>query len=246
MEENRFYHSEKLELKHVVELIAQTHIHATKVLRLKVGDQFALFNGDGYDYVAKVIELSKHKTSVEIIDRYPVNHESPLKITLAQGLAAGDKMDWIIQKAVELGIQSIQPLLTERSIVKLDRERADKKLEHWRTVAISACEQTGRSIIPDILSPIHIVQWLSNQNQIANSLKLILTPAKAQNINHLEKPSSPVVFMVGPEGGFSEKEMNLALSSSFVPVNFGKRVLRTETASVVALSIMQNLWGDFA
>ncbi|MEY5134830.1 MAG: Ribosomal small subunit methyltransferase [Pseudomonadota bacterium] len=246
MEENRFYHSEKLELKHVVELIAQTHIHATKVLRLKVGDQFALFNGDGYDYVAKVIELSKHKTSVEIIDRYQVNHESPLKITLAQGLAAGDKMDWIIQKAVELGIQSIQPLLTERSIVKLDRERADKKLEHWRTVAISACEQTGRSIIPDILSPIHLVQWLSNQNQTANSLKLILTPAKAQNINHLEKPSSPVVFMVGPEGGFSEKEMNLALSSSFVPVNFGKRVLRTETASVVALSIMQNLWGDFA
>jgi len=237
MEENRFYHSEKLELKHVVELIAQTHIHATKVLRLKVGDQFALFNGDGYDYVAKVIELSKHKTSVEIIDRYEVNHESPLKITLAQGLAAGDKMDWIIQKAVELGIQSIQPLLTERSIVKLDRERADKKLEHWRTVAISACEQTGRSIIPDIFS---------NQNQTANSLKLILTPAKAQNINHLEKPSSPVVFMVGPEGGFSEKEMNLALSSSFVPVNFGKRVLRTETASVVALSIMQNLWGDFA
>jgi len=246
MEENRFYHSEKLELKHVVELIVQTHIHATKVLRLKVGDQFALFNGDGYDYVAKVIELSKHKTSVEIIDRYEVNHESPLKITLAQGLAAGDKMDWIIQKAVELGIQSIQPLLTERSIVKLDRERADKKLEHWRTVAISACEQTGRSIIPDILSPIHLVQWLSNQNQTANSLKLILTPAKAQNINHLEKPSSPVVFMVGPEGGFSEKEMNLALSSSFVPVNFGKRVLRTETASVVALSIMQNLWGDFA
>ena len=246
MEENRFYHSEKLELKHVVELIAQTHIHATKVLRLKVGDQFALFNGDGYDYVAKVIELSKHKTSVEIIDRYQVNHESPLKITLAQGLAAGDKMDWIIQKAVELGIQSIQPLLTERSIIKLDRERADKKLEHWRTVAILACEQTGRSIIPDILSPIHLVQWLSNQNQIANSLKLILTPAKAQNINHLEKPSSPVVFMVGPEGGFSEKEMNLALSSSFVPVNFGKRVLRTETASVVALSIMQNLWGDFA
>jgi 16S rRNA (uracil1498-N3)-methyltransferase len=246
MEENRFYHSENLELKHVVELIAQTHIHATKVLRLKVGDQFALFNGDGYDYVAKVIELSKHKTSVEIIDRYEVNHESPLKITLAQGLAAGDKMDWIIQKAVELGIQSIQPLLTERSIIKLDRERADKKLEHWRTVAISACEQTGRSIIPDILSPIHLVQWLSNQNQTANSLKLILTPAKAQNINHLEKPSSPVVFMVGPEGGFSEKEMNLALSSSFVPVNFGKRVLRTETASVVALSIMQNLWGDFA
>jgi 16S rRNA (uracil1498-N3)-methyltransferase len=246
MEENRFYHSKNLELKHVVELIAQTHIHATKVLRLKVGDQFALFNGDGYDYVAKVIELSKHKTSVEIIDRYTVNHESPLKITLAQGLAAGDKMDWIIQKAVELGIQSIQPLLTERSIIKLDRERADKKLEHWRTVAISACEQTGRSIIPDILSPIHLVQWLSNQNQIANSLKLILTPAKAQNINHLEKPSSPVVFMVGPEGGFSEKEMNLALSSSFVPVNFGKRVLRTETASVVALSIMQNLWGDFA
>jgi len=246
MEENRFYHSENLELKHVVELIVQTHIHATKVLRLKVGDQFALFNGDGYDYVAKVIELSKHKTSVEIIDRYEVNHESPLKITLAQGLAAGDKMDWIIQKAVELGIQSIQPLLTERSIVKLDRERADKKLEHWRTVAISACEQTGRSIIPDILSPIHLVQWLSNQNQTANSLKLILTPAKAQNINHLEKPSSPVVFMVGPEGGFSEKEMYLALSSSFVPVNFGKRVLRTETASVVALSIMQNLWGDFA
>ena len=246
MEENRFYHSENLELKHVVELGTQTHIHATKVLRLKVGDQFALFNGDGFDYVARVIELSKHNTSVEIVDRYEVNHESPLKMTLAQGLAAGDKMDWIIQKAVELGIQSIQPLLTERSIVKLDRERADKKLEHWRTVAISACEQTGRSIIPDISSPVHLTQWLSNQNPITDSLKLILTPAKAQNINHLEKPSSPVIFMVGPEGGFSEKEMNLALSSTFIPVNFGKRVLRTETASVVALSITQNLWGDFA
>ncbi len=246
MEENRFYHSENLELKHVVELGTQTHIHATKVLRLKVGDQFALFNGDGFDYVARVIELSKHNTSVEIVDRYEVNHESPLKITLSQGLAAGDKMDWIIQKAVELGIQSIQPLLTERSIVKLDRERADKKLEHWRTVAISACEQTGRSIIPDISSPVHLTQWLSNQNPITDSLKLILTPAKAQNINHLEKPSSPVIFMVGPEGGFSEKEMNLALSSTFIPVNFGKRVLRTETASIVALSIMQNLWGDFA
>ena len=246
MEENRFYHSENLELKHVVELGTQTHIHATKVLRLKVGDQFALFNGDGFDYVARVIELSKHNTSVEIVDRYEVNHESPLKITLSQGLAAGDKMDWIIQKAVELGIQSIQPLLTERSIVKLDRERADKKLEHWRTVAISACEQTGRSIIPDISSPVHLTQWLSNQNPTTDSLKLILTPAKAQNINHLEKPSSPVIFMVGPEGGFSEKEMNLALSSTFIPVNFGKRVLRTETASIVALSIMQNLWGDFA
>ena len=246
MEENRFYHPENLELKHVVELGTQTHIHATKVLRLKVGDQFALFNGDGFDYVARVIELSKHNTSVEIVDRYEVNHESPLKITLAQGLAAGDKMDWIIQKAVELGIQSIQPLLTERSIVKLDRERADKKLEHWRTVAISACEQTGRSIIPDISSPVHLTQWFSNQNPITDSLKLILTPAKAQNINHLEKPSSPVIFMVGPEGGFSEKEMNLALSSAFIPVNFGKRVLRTETASIVALSIMQNLWGDFA
>ena len=246
MEENRFYHSENLELKHVVELGTRTHIHATKVLRLKVGDQFALFNGDGFDYVARVIELSKHNTSVEIVDRYELNHESPLKITLAQGLAAGDKMDWIIQKAVELGIQSIQPLLTERSIVKLDRERADKKLEHWRTVAISACEQTERSIIPDISSPVHLTQWFSNQNPITDSLKLILTPAKAQNINHLEKPSSPVIFMVGPEGGFSEKEMNLALSSAFIPVNFGKRVLRTETASIVALSIMQNLWGDFA
>ena len=245
MEENRFYHSENLELKLVVELGAQTHIHATKVLRLKVGDQFALFNGDGFDYVVKVIEISKHKTSVEIINKYEVNRESPLKITLAQGIAAGDKMDWIIQKTVELGIESIQPLFTERSIVKLDRERADKKLEHWRTVAISACEQTGRAIIPEILSPLPLSQWLSAQ-QKKNNLKLILTPSKAQNINQLEKPSSSIDFMVGPEGGFSDKEMALALNSAFIPINFGQRILRTETASIVALSIMQNLWGDFA
>ena len=245
MQENRFYHSENLELKLVVELGTQTHIHATKVLRLKVGDQFALFNGDGFDYVVKVIEISKHKTSVEIIDKYEVNHESPLKITLAQGIAAGDKMDWIIQKTVELGIESIQPLFTERSIVKLDRERADKKLEHWRTVAISACEQTGRAIIPEILSPLTLSQWLSAQ-QKKNNLKLILTPSKAQNINQLEKPSSSIDFMVGPEGGFSDKEMALALNSAFIPINFGQRILRTETASIVALSIMQNLWGDFA
>ena len=174
-----------------------------------------------------------------------MNHESPLKITLAQGIAAGDKMDWVIQKTVELGIESIQPLFTERSIVKLDRERADKKLEHWRTVAISACEQTGRAIIPEILSPLTLSQWLSAQ-QKKNNLKLILTPSKAQNINQLEKPSSSIDFMVGPEGGFSDKEMALALNSAFIPINFGQRILRTETASIVALSIMQNLWGDFA
>lgn len=246
MEENRFYHSKNLELKHIVELEAQTHIHATKVLRLKVGDQFALFNGDGFDYVAKVIEISKHKTTVEIINQYEVNHESPLKITLAQGLAAGDKMDWIIQKAVELGVHTIQPLLTERSIIKLDRERADKKLEHWKTVVISACEQTGRSTIPDVLSPIQLNYWLSEETLKTDNLKLILTPSKAQNINQLDKPSNSIVFMVGPEGGFSEKEMTLALNQSFIPVNFGQRILRTETASIVALSILQNLWGDFA
>ncbi|MFM7481794.1 MAG: 16S rRNA (uracil(1498)-N(3))-methyltransferase [Candidatus Methylopumilus sp.] len=246
MEENRFYHSKNLELKHIVELEAQTHIHATKVLRLKVGDQFALFNGDGFDYVAKVIEISKHKTTVEIINQYEVNHESPLKITLAQGLAAGDKMDWIIQKAVELGVHTIQPLLTERSIIKLDRERADKKLEHWKTVVISACEQTGRSTIPDVLSPIQLNYWLSEETLKTDNLKLILTPSKAQNINQLDKPSNSIVFMVGSEGGFSEKEMTLALNQSFIPVNFGQRILRTETASIVALSILQNLWGDFA
>jgi 16S rRNA (uracil1498-N3)-methyltransferase len=246
MEENRFYHSKNLELKHIVELEAQTHIHATKVLRLKVDDQFALFNGDGFDYVAKVIEISKHKTTVEIINQYEVNHESPLKITLAQGLAAGDKMDWIIQKAVELGVHTIQPLLTERSIIKLDRERADKKLEHWKTVVISACEQTGRSTIPDVLSPIQLNYWLGEETLKTDHLKLILTPSKAQNINQLDKPSNSIVFMVGPEGGFSEKEMALALNQSFIPVNFGQRILRTETASIVALSILQNLWGDFA
>ncbi|MBM3360398.1 MAG: 16S rRNA (uracil(1498)-N(3))-methyltransferase [Betaproteobacteria bacterium] len=246
MEENRFYHSKNLELKDIVELEAQTHIHATKVLRLKVGDQFALFNGDGFDYVAKVIEISKHKTTVEIINQYEVNHESPLKITLAQGLAAGDKMDWIIQKAVELGVHTIQPLLTERSIIKLDRERADKKLEHWKTVVISACEQTGRSTIPDVLSPIQLNYWLSEETLKTDTLKLILTPSKAQNINQLDKPSNSIVFMVGSEGGFSEKEMALALNQSFIPVNFGQRILRTETASIVALSILQNLWGDFA
>ena len=246
MEENRFYHSENLELKQVVELGSQTHIHATKVLRLKTGDKFALFNGDGFDYVAKVAEVTKHKTLVEIIDKYEVNHESPLTITLAQGLAASDKMDWIIQKAVELGIQSIQPLFTERSIVKLDRERADKKLEHWRTVALAACEQTGRSAIPKILSPLPLSQWLSDQEKQTETLRLILTPVKAQNINHLNRKPSSIIFMVGPEGGFSEKEMALASHSAFIPVNFGERILRTETASIVALSIMQNLWGDFA
>lgn len=246
MEENRFYHSENLELKQVVELGSQTHIHATKVLRLKTGDKFALFNGDGFDYVAEVAEVTKHKTLVEIIDKYEVNHEPPLTITLAQGLAASDKMDWIIQKAVELGIQSIQPLFTERSIVKLDRERADKKLEHWRTVALAACEQTGRSTIPKILSPLPLSQWLSDQEKQTETLRLILTPLKAQNINHLNQKPSSIIFMVGPEGGFSEKEMALASHSAFIPVNFGERILRTETASIVALSIMQNLWGDFA
>ena len=155
-------------------------------------------------------------------------------------------MDWIIQKAVELGVHTIQPLFTERSIIKLDRERVDKKLDHWKTVAISACEQTGRSAIPNILTPLHLTQWLSEKTLKTDNLKLILTPSKAQNINHLNKPSNSIVFMVGPEGGFSEKEMALALNHAFIPVNFGQRILRTETAPIVALSILQNLWGDFA
>jgi 16S rRNA (uracil1498-N3)-methyltransferase len=163
---------------------------------------------------------------------------------LAQALSSSEKMDWVIQKATELGVTAIQPLATERSVAKLSTERAEKRLKHWQQVAISACEQCGRNVLPIIHPPLDIMAWLRNMQNNADT-KLILLPKNAAPLHTQPKPQGSVTIMIGAEGGFSQAESDNALSCGFTPIRLGSRILRTETAAIVGLSALQTLWGDF-
>ena len=176
--------------------------------------------------------------------REVVNAESPLNITLLQGISSGDRMDITIQKAVELGVNKIIPIKTERSVVKLSQERAEKRLEHWRNVTISACEQSGRATIPLIEAPIGLAFWLAT-NPINSSTRITLDPLAALRLNNVTKPTESIKLLVGAEGGLTSEELDLASQHGFIGVQLGKRILRTETAPLVAIATIQTLWGDF-
>jgi len=163
---------------------------------------------------------------------------------LAQALSSSEKMDWVIQKATELGVSEIQPLDTERSVARLTAERTAKRLDHWRQVAISACEQCGRNVLPEIHAPLDIMEWLQQIKELPGS-KLILLPQGAASLHRLEKPHGQVILLIGAEGGFTEAESDSALRCGFTPIRLGARVLRTETAAVAGLAALQTLWGDF-
>jgi 16S rRNA (uracil1498-N3)-methyltransferase len=213
--------------------------YISRVLRLTGGAVVQLFDGSGQEYRGELVEVGKKQVTVELSEQLPGLPEPGLKIHLGQGLSRGERMDWAIQKATELGATEITPIVSERCEVRLKDERADKRLAHWRQIAISACEQSGRSVIPTIHPPMPLQDWLA----VEAELKLVLHPV-AESLSTHQRPAT-LAFLIGPEGGLNDAEIEQARSAGFQPARLGPRVLRTETAPVVALSVAQLLWGDF-
>lgn len=218
--------------------------YLTRVLRAAVNDQVILFNGEGGEYHAYLSQINKKSVLVTIDQFDQRDVESPLNIHLVQGIARGEKMDWIIQKAVELGVRQITPLSTERSNVRLDKEREQKRLQHWQGVAVSACEQSGRTRLPMIMPATTFSAWVA-QEKI--EMGFVLSPHASETLSSYSFPSpaaTTIILLIGPEGGFSEAEISLAEQHGLKPLNLGPRVLRTETASVAALAMLQSRYGD--
>lgn len=226
-----------------VTLPAQAGEHVARVLRLAVGDPLVLFNGDGHDYAATLAEVGKRHVTATLQGRAPVARESPLPLVLAQGVARGEKMDLIVQKATELGASAIVPLLTERSEVKLDGERATKRLAHWQAVIASACEQSGRAVLPRIAPPQPLAGWLGSLGDDA-ALRLALLPGTGTRARDLAMPAAGALLVVGPEGGLGERDIAALDAHGFRGLGLGPRILRTETAGLAALAALQALHGD--
>lgn len=224
------------------ELAEDAANHVGRVLRMQAGAELVLFNGDGFNYPAQIIESGKKNVRVKIVAANNNPVESPLRIHLGQGISRGDRMDFAIQKAVELGVTEITPLFTERCGVKLDAERLQKRTEQWQKIAISACEQSGRSVVPTVHPALSLDKWLA---QNTNELKLTLDPWAKDTIKTL-MPVSALRLVIGPEGGFSDREVALTTQAGFVAVQLGPRVLRTETAALTAISALQLQMGDLA
>ncbi|CAM5314266.1 16S rRNA (uracil(1498)-N(3))-methyltransferase [Rhodanobacter lindaniclasticus] len=219
--------------------------HAARVLRLPEGAALVLFNGDGCDYAATIGTIDKRAVRVQVTACRPVHNESPLPLWLAQGIARGDKMDLIVQKATELGVAGIVPLVTERSEVRLDAARAAKRVAHWQSVATSACEQSGRARIPQVLPIQTLAGWLDALPD-DGALRLALLPQAAQTIGELRFGTAGGVLVIGPEGGLGEADIRALTQHGFAGLRLGPRILRTETAGLAALSALQACHGDLA
>jgi 16S rRNA (uracil1498-N3)-methyltransferase len=207
---------------------------------MRVGQQFVLFNGQGGQFTAEIIHIDKQKVDVEIGEYVEINRESNLDITLVQGISRGQRMDYTLQKAVELGVRQIVPVMTEHGNVQLDKERLEKRRKHWHKIIISASEQCGRDSVPILYDVQDLSDWIK---QDKNAVKLILNPEAGIRISEVEKPNR-LVLLAGPEGGFSMQELEYAQHSGYQAIHLGPRILRTETAALVAISVCQALWGD--
>lgn len=216
--------------------------HALGALRLRNGDTVILFNGDGHDYTGS-LDRDGRGVWTDIRSQSAVDRESPLAATLIQGVSSGERMDYTLQKAVELGVGAIQPVMTQRTVVRLDEQKRLRRHAHWQGVVMAACEQCGRTVLPALAEIRDFPAWLAGHRALP-ALKLILDPAAEQTLADLPAPDGPVWLLAGPEGGFDPGERDLALASDFLPLRLGPRVLRTETAALAALAAMQTLWGD--
>ncbi|HFC8509667.1 TPA: 16S rRNA (uracil(1498)-N(3))-methyltransferase [Neisseria subflava] len=239
----RFYVDFALIPDSVVELPDNVVRHLN-VLRVKNTEEIVLFNGNGKAYPALPEVLEKRRASVRILREEATDNESPLNITLVQAVSAAERMDFTLQKSVELGVAEIRPVISERCVVRLSGERAEKRVARWQEIVVSACEQSGRNIVPKVLPLTTYAQALQQLPQ--ETTKLLMSLNRAQKLSDVQPQSGKVVFMVGPEGGWTEKEEQQAFDAGFQSVTLGKRVLRTETASLAAIAAMQTLWGDFA
>jgi 16S rRNA (uracil1498-N3)-methyltransferase len=218
--------------------------HLVRVLRAQAGDACVLFNGDGHDYDARIVAAGKRDAEVEILAARAVGNESPLRLVLLQALARGEKMDWILQKATELGVVAIVPVTSERSEVRLDGERADKRIAHWRSVVVSACEQSGRATVPAVAMPGSLAQAMADLP--ATARRLLLDPQATQGMRKLDLAAGGIVLAIGPEGGWSARDLASLRGNGFEGLRLGPRVLRTETAGIAAIAALQACHGDFA
>lgn len=218
--------------------------HLVRVLRMQAGDACVLFNGDGRDYAATLLAANKRGVEVEVGASTGVDNESPLRIALVQGIARGEKMDWILQKATELGIASVYPVQSDRSEVKLDGERATKRLAHWRSVVVSACEQSGRARIPDVAAAQPLDALL--RSALPSARRFLLDPEADKAIATMASLDRDCVLAVGPEGGWSPRDRQALQAAGFEGLRLGPRVLRTETAGIAAIAALQARFGDLA
>jgi 16S rRNA (uracil1498-N3)-methyltransferase len=241
----RFYCNQPLAVGRLIELPAETARHAIGALRLRAGETVTLFNGDGSEY-AGALEQQGKGTAVRLTEHSQPQRESNLRITLAQGISSGERMDLTLQKSVELGVAAIQPLFMRRSVVKLSGEKTEKRLRHWRGVVVSACEQCGRNLIPPVAEIQEFMPWL-RQRQIQPDVTqcYLLDPEAEASLRDLPAPDGPILLLAGPEGGFDPDERKAAVAAGCQRIRLGPRVLRTETAALAALAALQAVWGDF-
>ncbi|WP_374294800.1 16S rRNA (uracil(1498)-N(3))-methyltransferase [Acinetobacter sp.] len=236
---NRFYMDSSLAVGEHVQLSETVFHHWTRVLRAKLGDQATLFNGIefnglGGEYLVELTQIEKKSATVRVLEFNPISRDLSIKVTLGQVMSKGDRMDYVIQKSTELGVSEIQLLTSERCEMRLKYDRDQKKIEHWQSVAIAACEQCGLNLVPKILPPLSVNEWIDS---VDTELKLIMTLADQPFQFSDEKPKS-IALLVGPEGGLSQSEIDFALAKQFQAWTIGKRVLRTETAPIAALGVI--------
>ena len=236
----RVFHSTPLTVSTQINLDDDAANHIGRVLRMKAEQELVLFDGSGAQFPARIIAVTKKLIQVEVIEKQNISTESPLHLHLGQVISRGDKMELTIQKSVELGVNVITPLISERCGVKLNAERLDKKLQQWRKIAISACEQCGRNIVPEIRSVMSLDDWIS---EAFDGLKLNLHPRAENSINTLT-PTQNIRLLIGPEGGLSSEEIATTRECGFSETLLGPRVLRTETAALTAITALQVRFGD--
>jgi len=228
-----------------VVLDAQAAVHITRVLRLKPGDTVIVFNGRGGEYHGRIVAQEKRSTHIFLEQFVVQDVESPLNITLAQGVSRGERMDYTVQKAVELGVTRIVPLLTERTGVNLKGDRRQRRHEHWQGIISGACEQSGRNRLPELKAVETLERFLVRCAEAGPATRLVLHHRSQRTLAQLPVPDGEVVLLVGPEGGLSAGEIELAQEIGFSSIRFGPRIMRTETAAVAALAVLQAQWGDF-
>jgi 16S rRNA (uracil1498-N3)-methyltransferase len=241
MRRTRLYFGGPIVLGHKVMLDADASGHLLRVLRLKQGDGLKVFDGKGNEFLAEIVAVEKKNAVILPTERIDALPESPLFIHLGQSISRGDKMDYSLQKSVELGVQKITPLMTERGGVKLAKDRMEKKILHWQKVIVSAAEQCGRSFLPTLMPVQFLSSWLETSEE---KLRFVLAPSATGRLKNVTYNDEQIALLIGPEGGLSDQEIALAKQHAFQPLQLGPRILRTETAAPTAIAALQCLWGD--